>query len=241
MQFHSWCNLNKLIRGTFLVAFLVIPLNLYSQKKQIFSGDTATYTRELAAFMQNVPDQHSEIVEQFIKKWEKDSIFSIKEEAEIIRLSKLLTDKNVKAYPSFLNFLSCLLAFKEFNSNAENYNNWYNGLTELSEKKKTTTTQINNIFEFTDILLRRNLIYSSSSCEWKTTSKDYKIKNNKELSVEFETGDLICYAKRDSMEIFNTKGTVFPTDNLWKGSGGLVTWERGRLNREDVFADSERL
>ena len=237
MQIQYWYNISKVKNSICLFILITLSLNSFSQKKQIFSGDTATFPNELKEFMQNVKDQHEGEIDLFLKKWEKDSLFSKSDQAEIIKLSKLLVEKNVKPNPSFLKFLSCLLAFKEFNTEPENYRNWYNGLTELLENKKTTTSQISNVFEFTDILLRKNLIYSSNSVEWKVTSKSYKIKNHDELKVEFESGDLICFAKRDSMKIFNTKGSVFPSDNLWKGSGGLVTWERGGFSREEVFAD----
>jgi hypothetical protein len=229
---------NKIIALKLIIfsSIILYSTNTYSQKNLVFSGDTVAFPIELSGYMSNLQGQNVDKVELFIAGWGKDSLFTLEEQVEIIKLSRLLVSKNIKP-PYFLNFLSCLLAFKEFNSDPKNYDNWYDGLTEFADRKKTTTSQINNILEFTDILLRQNLLYQSSSVSWKATNPNFKILNHGDLRVEFGEGNLVCYSKGDSIVLYNTKGMVYPAENIWKGQGGLVTWEKGGYPREEVFAN----
>ena len=233
---YKYFNLNIFKRLLTILFFLSFSFSLLSQKVQVFSGDTSKYTNELGIFMRNVADQHDKLLKDFLKAWEKDSLFNAEEKKQIIDLSQRMVEKKAIPYPHFVNFLSCMLAFKEFNSDRENYKNWVEGFRDVLDKRKTTTLQINNILEFTDILFRENLIYHSGSAVWKASNKEYKILNKSGLRIEFKNVDLICYSQRDSIQLFSTKGTVFPVENLWKGSGGIVTWERGGLSRDSVFA-----
>ena len=52
--------------------------------------------------------------------------------------------------------------------------------------------------------------------------------------------DLTCYSKRDSLQLFETQGVLYPVHNRWEGEGGLVTWERGGYSREEVFAHLQK-
>ncbi len=216
--------------------FKVSVFSLYAGKTEVFSGDIHTYTEELSNYMSTLPEQYEDVLERFINAWEEDSLFNFSEQRTIVVLSQLMIKRNAKPYPHFYNFLSCMLAFENYNTNESNYKNWVEGFEKILDKRKTKTFEINNILKFTGILLSEGLLYKSNSTIWKASNKNYKILNHKDLRVEFSDVDLICYAKRDSLHLYKTKGVVYPIENIWKGEGGLVTWERGGYNREDVFA-----
>ncbi|MBN1599660.1 MAG: hypothetical protein JW894_15300 [Bacteroidales bacterium] len=220
-----------------LTIFLIVFVNSWNSFAQgTFSGDKSAYHDELDGYMQSISDIHEPILNEFLKAWETDSLFTEEEQQNIINLSQLMIEHNARPYPHFVSFISGQLAFKYFSTDPENYENWIEGLEKVLKNKKTKTQEIKNILEFTDILLRKNLIYESNATAWRASDKNYKILNKKQLRVEFEDVDLICYAKRDSMHLFNTKGTVYPAEYVWKGEGGLVTWERGGYIRDEVFA-----
>jgi hypothetical protein len=227
----------NLLKRTILVLLFVHSCSgMYAQKMQVFSGDTSKYATELSIFMRNVTDQHGQLLKEFLAGWGKDSLFNLEDKKQIMMLSRGMIEKNATASPHFVNLLSCMLAFKKYNSDPANYKNWIEGLKNVLDNRKTTATQINNVLEFTDVLLRENQIYHSGSAIWKARNKGYKILNHSALRVEFENIDLICYSQRDSIHIFGTNGIVYPIDNLWKGNGGMVTWERGGFSRDSVFA-----
>ncbi len=233
---HSAIHCKRLFKLVFIVFLNICAVTLYAKKIEVFSGDPLVYIEELSNFLSSLPEQYEDVPEKFIQAWEEDSLFDSTERENIIRMSQLMIKRNTKPYPHFYNFLSCMLAFEEFNSSESNYNNWVEGFEKLLDKRKTKTFEINNILTFTNILLRESLIYRSNSTTWKVGNGSYKILDDKDLSVEFTDVDLICYAKRDSMHLFNTNGVAYPIEIIWKGSGGLVTWERGGYSRDDVFA-----
>jgi hypothetical protein len=227
---------SRLFKLALILFFNLIAISLFAKKNEIFSGDTTLYLEELSNYLKTLPEQYEDVPEKFIEAWKEDKLFNPSEQYDIIILSQLMIKRNTKPYPHFYNFLSCMIAFKEYNTSESNYLNWVESFEKILDKRKTKTSQINSILKFTNVLLSENLIYRSSSTTWKIGNGSYKISNDKDLSVEFTDVDLICYAKRDSMHLYNTNGVAYPMDMLWKGSGGLVTWERGGYSRDDVFA-----
>jgi hypothetical protein len=86
-------------------------------------------------------------------------------------------------------------------------------------------------------LFEKNIIYSSSAVEWKLTDPRYKLSfYDQLLSVEFGSGNIICYSQKDSLVIYNTQGRVYLMDDKLQGRGGKLTWERVLLDPERVYA-----
>jgi hypothetical protein len=225
--------------GKYLVIFLLLCFGniiISAQKNEIFSGDPEKYIDELNNYMRNLPGQYEDQFEEFIVGWEKDSLFNEDKRKSIASLSKLMISQNIRPYPHYISFLSCMVAFEKYQPNEKNYKNWIDGFEKIVEKKKTRLSEINNVLAFTNSLLRGNQLYNSSSAIWEVTNQNYTIESKKELVVEFPEVDLICYAKRDSIRLYKTSGKVYPVENRWEGSGGLVTWERGGYAVTDVFA-----
>ncbi len=233
---YSYIRIPTFFPAFFLIVFLFCSTSLRAQDKNVFSGDPAQFMDELNRYMTNLPKEYEDLFNEFIDAWEKDSLFSEAEQKDIINLSRMLVERKTRPYPHYYRFMSCMLAFKKYNTSPDNYKQWIEGVGLLLDKRKTKTFEIENVLEFTDLLLRQNTFYSSSSVTWKAGNKDYKIVSDKDLSVRFEKVDLICYSKNDSFNLYQTKGNVFPVENLWKGEGGLVTWERGGYSRDSVYA-----
>ena len=231
------------VKKLFYLLFLIIllipagTLKLHAQKKTVFSGERANYIEELKNFMTNLPEQYEDLLDEFMRAWEVDSLFDEQEQTNIVAISVLLIKRKARPYPHFYRFMSCMLAFEKYNTRPENYTNWIEGFSAMLDHRKTKTLEFNNLLEITDILLRTNYLYESSSTIWKSTTKDYRITNSDDLHIEFPPGALVCYAKRDSIRLFQTKGTLYPVENKWEGEGGLITWERGGYSRDQVFAN----
>jgi hypothetical protein len=213
-----------------------ISLAAVSQNMKVFSGDTANYPDELYEYMRTLPEQYEDQLTEFLMAWEVQKLFTPTEQFTIIQLSDLMISQKVRPYPHFLNFLTCFLSFKKYNTREENYDQWVQGFEKLLRKNKTKIRDIDNVLNFTQSLLQDSIIYQSGSTTWKVITPDYRISNHKDLEVEFNQTDLLCYTRLDSIQLFNTKGIVYPIENRWEGEGGLVTWERGGQNRDEVFA-----
>ena len=209
----------------------------YAQEFKNFSDDTTKFPDELSSFMEkNLSDENKDVLNKFLKTWQEDSLYSPDEQKQILEISQLLVKKNAKPSPYFIDYLTCVMLFKEKNLPDEEYQTWEKGTMSLLKRKKTTLTNINQLFNFTINLLNNNILYKSSSTVWKASQSNYNFVFDKDLQVKFEKTNLTCYAKRDSISLFETTGTYYPFDNLWKGKNGLVNWKRGGLDSNMVFA-----
>lgn len=216
----------------------IFSLNIFSRyDTSVFSGERANYVSELIEFMGSPAEKDQLVLDAFIQAWQQDSIFNEKEQEDIILLSQLMVSHKARPTPHFVEFIQCYLLFKDKPISADNYSSWLDGMQFLLEKKKVKSTELLNILRFTNGLLRDNTIYSSSSTLWKATSDDYKIRSENGIIVDFALTELRCLAKRDSMQIFETSGSVYPLELVWQGQKALVTWERAGFDRTEVFAE----
>src|SRR5690606_32750597 len=81
-----------------------------------------------------------------------------------------------------------------------------------------------------------NALYNSPSNVWASNNGDYKFDFDSLPKVTFDSLDLICYSRGDSMKIIDTRGAYYPTENLWIGNGGTVNWVQAGLEEEKVYA-----
>ncbi len=225
-----------------LLVFLLIQMaasynNLTAQDSKIFSGELQNFATELGVFMQkNANAQSEKAYNDFIQAWSKDSLFSKKEMEHIVASSITMVKRNGRPYPHFTHYLSSLLTLKSKNLSPENYQNWEKGLDLLLEKRKVSLMNTDRYFVFTTQFLDSSSLYRSGSVNWKLSSKNFRFVIDSAIHVIIPSTNLVCYAKRDSMSVFETSGEYNPITSVWKGKNGLVTWERAGFKRKDVNA-----
>ena len=225
------------MRYIFLViAFLTLSFGIFSKRDSKFTGSLDTYIEELEKYMSNLSDIHDDVIEGFVEAWEEDSVFSIEEQEDIVEFSQKLDKKNARPYPHFINFLKFYMTIKEKGISQDNYKAWLKGMDHYLGMKRANSGQLNKLLEFSNYFIGENLIYESTSTKWKVKSVDYKIVGKKGLTIVFDNTDLVCYTRKDSIQIFNTKGIVYPELNEWQGEGGMVTWERAGYTADQVYA-----
>ena len=55
--------------------------------------------------------------------------------------------------------------------------------------------------------------------------------------VAVSNATLTCYSQKDSTEIYNVTGKYYPEIQQFRGTKGIVTWEKAGYSRKDVFAE----
>lgn len=219
-----------------LVGFLSLNFTLFSFFKSKFTGDPESYISELKDYMKNVSDMHEEVVDRFVNAWEEDSLFNDKVREDILQLSQKLDKKNARPYPHFVDFLKLMLIFQENNISDEHYNNWVDGFGFYLSRKRANSGELKQILSFSVGFFGENILYQSTSTKWRATSLDYKVNSKKGIFIEYAGTELVCYTRTDSINLFETKGYLNPSENKWYGNGGIVTWERGGYSREQINA-----
>jgi hypothetical protein len=227
-------------RLTSLLFFCCILRNccpVSAQESNIFSGEIAKYPDELSLYMQkNINPESEEILNKFIAAWKQDSLFSTAEQQKIISVSANLLKKNAKPYPHFAHYLNCLVSLKTSEQKPENYAGWEKGLDLLIAQRKITLQVMDRYLIFVHQLIDSSSLYRSISTLWRITSPDYHFVVDSTIRVVVKNTSLVCYVRKDSINIFETNGEYYPITSVWKGIGGLVTWERAGFKIADVFA-----
>ncbi|HJX70706.1 MAG TPA: hypothetical protein VJ346_02105 [Bacteroidales bacterium] len=221
------------------ISGLVFHLAVGQELKQ-FSEEPDEFISQLEVFMKkNITQADEEILKNFIEIWKVDSLdfMSADEKKELIEIFNILLDYKARTYPHFRDFILCIMSFRSTDTSADKYNTWKKGFISLLNQKRITLSKTGDFLEFTMNFLDSNFIYKSSSTIWKANPPDCRFVNEKDVFLmEYTDADLVCYSKRDSINLFDTRGRYNPVERKWTGDGGLVTWERGGYSRDSVNA-----
>lgn len=218
--------------------FILFVINVFSQNKEEFSQNNEKFLKQLSNFIEkNNTKKGKELFKKFQPVWQSSPYFSQDDkEAIIFNLNKMLK-KRCLNFPHFSNYLLTLIAFSNSTQTKESYNNWNSAYNDLLKNRKTTLRAIQFFLKGTFELIENNNIYKSTTTVWHTNNDNYYYTYKKDLKVVFPSLDLTCYAKRDSSNIYSTKGTYFPITNKWIGSNGRINWERAGFSKDSVYAD----
>lgn len=226
------------MRANFLLlSCCMLFVNLSVSGAGKFTGETGAYLSELQEFMKNLSNEHDITVDAFVESWEEDSLYSEEQQKSIAALSVKLEEKNVRPYPHFVNFLKSLMIIHSSTSISDKtYEDWVKGLEFYLKRKRANVGELGRVLEFSSKFFFDGTIYSSASTQWLAKSADYSIEYKKGVRISFPSTELMCITRADSINIFEAKGYVDPSEITWIGSFGVVTWERAGYNREQMNA-----
>jgi len=225
--------------ATILLVFISV-LSSYSAKAQRlkFTTDTA-YLRELNIHIQK--SHKREMIEpvylSFSNLWNSDKL-TPSHKNEIIKLSNNLLKKRANAYPHFYNFMNLYINIINSDLQFSNIANWTKSFEYYSRQKKFSSAKIDRLFKTVNNFIEKRIFYENRAVKWTFDTDDYQLVFNEAdgLKIQFNKTNLICYAKRDSFIVQNTKGYYSPDKHIWVGAGGKISWERANFSPDSVFA-----
>ncbi|HTX88643.1 MAG TPA: hypothetical protein VMC08_06620 [Bacteroidales bacterium] len=227
----------KLILPLFLC--LALPaLPGYAQKANRFSGDSTKFITELNTAFENLPDNEKKmtatLLEGFMQKWNAEQ-YSPSMKKIIYRTCNEMARRKYLAFPDLYNYIRALDAFMNSHQPEPSFFDWSVILNKLVSNK--VIRHFNQFVEMSVGLFGENVIYQSSSTQWKTGQNGFHFLSDSVPLIEFNTGNLCCYANNDSLVIYNTRGIYFPLTQRWVGTGGRVDWRRAGIDPGEVYAD----
>jgi hypothetical protein len=180
--------------------------------------------------------QSKEFLEKFEILWNSGTI-SDEEKKMIYQTSNAILSKRAMIYPHINNYIQSIYFFFNTGHDKGSYNSWDKAINFIIGNKKMTLRNVETFLQMTVDLFKTNSIYKSSTTEWRADNNDFKFQWNQTIRLIYGEMNLICYAKRDSIVIYKTKGVYYPLeDNKWIGTNGKVTWERAGFKPEEVYA-----
>ena len=223
-----------------LISCVFILFQASAQELKKFSDEPDAFISDFETFMKkNITPGNEEILKSYLDLWKQDTLgfMTNDEKQRIIDISNSLLKRKARSYPYFGDFMHSIISIRNSGMPTDKYHQWQEGLSNLLDQRRVSLTKTEGFLEFTINLLDSGFIYLSSSTIWKASRPDYDFVNDKKnFLVKFGETDLVCYSKRDSINLYDTKGAYNPVENLWQGEGGLVTWERGGYSSDSVFA-----
>ncbi len=226
---------NTFFKTVLIVLFIITSKSLSAQTPDKFSSDSIAFFKEMDNYLSNARKEGKGFMKQFEDVW-YGGYFSEKQREGVYAISNIMLKKKLRAFPDFRNYLYTVGSFVvDSTQTDESFAFWQSILLELLEERKTRN--FTQYLEFCNGLFRENVMYSSASTIWSANTSNYSFAYDSLPKITFNELDLICFAKRDSMIIYNTKGAYYPTTKTWVGSGGKVLWKRAGFEAKDVYAD----
>ncbi len=220
----------------FIVGLLVLSsLSTKAQTPNQFSSDSIAFFNEMEAFLAGARKEGKDFMKQFEEVW-YGGYFSDKQRQGVYEISNKMLKRKLRAFPDFRNYLFTVGSFvTDENQTEDSFHAWQSIIDKLIQdrrKKKFT-----DFLEFCNGLFREKSIYISASTRWASNNTNYFFGYDSLPKIVYDQLDLVCYAKRDSMKIVGTSGAYYPTEGLWYGKKGIVTWQKAGLLGDEVYAE----
>ena len=220
-----------------ILLILGAPFILLSQTRSAFTGDPQKYTTELTAFMgPNLKPDQMVNLNSFLARWDS-AAFSKENMVKIIDISSQLSSRNMRPVPHFVDFITTLNHFVDFKREESFFENWLKGLSEIAFSPRYTNDIIARYFKNSVSMIKGNILFESSSVRWKVKNNTLRFLHDTVFYISITDATLTCYSQKDSMEIYNATGAYFPELQIFKGTKGIVTWEKAGYARDEVYAN----
>ncbi|MDD3877337.1 MAG: hypothetical protein PHT69_12005 [Bacteroidales bacterium] len=216
---------------------LLLSSHLRAQRTTNFPTEHVAFFTELTAFFESVEDRDARrtgklLIEAFTPVWTN---FNEAKKNIVIANCNRMIDRKMRPFPQFETYLTTLINFSNSNQPDNNFVVFHNVLEELINRSRGR--HFMGFLDFCKSLFSENALYSSPTTKWTSDNAVMEFKVEEEPYVIINSLNLTCYANNDSSIIYNTKGVYYPMENLWKGEGGIISWERAGFERHMVWAE----
>jgi hypothetical protein len=210
---------------------------VYSQIKSAFSGDHSKFRTEMTAFMgPNLNNDQLINLNKFLSRWDS-AAFSTEIMDKIINVSSQLSSRQMRPVPHFNNFILTMNYFIDYKHDVAFFTNWLKGLSEIAFNQMYTNDNIDKYIKNSSLIVKENVLFESGSVKWKVKNNTLNFQNDTAIYVTVSNATLTCYNQKDSTEIYNATGLYYPETQQFRGTKGVVTWEKAGYSPKDVFAE----
>ncbi len=181
-------------------------------------------------------DEGKKFIKEFEPIWFSD-FFESEIREVIYNTCDNMNEKRMLPLSEFRAYLTAVTAFVNSDHEVEQFNSWHIAVDNklLGRSKR----RYYDFLIFSQHLFDENALYKTNITTWKSDNSNYKIfwdVDIKQPVVTIAELDLMCLAKKDSASIYDTKGTYYPDQKLWKGYGGIVNWQKVGYEENEIVA-----
>ncbi len=225
--------------STILFLFFIGISNMQAQRLEKFSDNSGEYMKELNNLMTAGKREKMEEIFKSFEKLYKAGFYNAAEMETIIKVSNGMLNQRMTASPYFSEYLEGLMTVKNTEFGEQRFREWHSILEQiLASIENRRLKPFDEFLGFSKSFFEKNALrYSKSGVSWYIVGKQAKMDYQDEQPIILvEDFDLMGKRGKDSIIINKTSGIYYPTEEVWKGNGGQVTWERFGL-ADDVYAE----
>ncbi len=219
-----------------ILAASTLSASLSAQVPNQFTGETATFTAELTAFMGTLVSKPAKAEIDLFNSLYDSTIYSSDVKDRIINVASQLRSRRLSQVPGFIFYARTLTDFIETGQKNDEIAAWLAGLSEMAFDPRFTNASVEKFIEVTGLLLVANTIYTAGSVRWKTIDGTVAFEKDTVLKIDIRTVTLTAYLGKDSTNIYDFSGTYYPDLFLLHCHSGKVTWEKAGYDPSTVFA-----
>lgn len=223
----------------FYTAFFVVLTVLFSGEfvGQSFSSEPEKFLKDVEKDLSRTNRaEGKELMDKFESVF-LEQLSTARQNLMIEKSNHFVDDLRFRYFPDLADYFYAVLHLAENDKIDSHFDKWHGFIDQMDgdrRKKRTLAAFITGSrYFFEDNVVYRN---RSGALVWKSRGGGELI-FDEEPFIKFDNTDLVCYAKGDSIEIFNTSGIYSFTEETFKGSGGKVTWERVNFKDDEVWVD----
>jgi len=222
-----------------LIFFLYISISItgYSQVQK-FTADANTFVQEIEdRFAASSDKKKAKEFSEYLSVFWDNPETTPEIKTLIIETCNLMAIKRARPYPDYQTYLQTVISFYTSKQRDNNFDPWHTAIVDMIKKRRSPLRNVITQLKLTKGLIENKEIFSTPSVKWvcKTDDIHYQYSDNR-LTIEFGKTDIVCHSKRDSITIFDTKGIFYPSEKIWMGEFGRITWERSDFPADMVYA-----
>ncbi len=226
-----------------IIGFLAVMVGTAFSQTKMFTPDPYVFMDELKALFAKSDANYESgklLLKEFAPYWHGGA-FTEEQQQKIYELANQMISRRARNFPHIFNYINALLVFCENEMTQQgNYKEWCEGLNTILYDKTMKLNDIDKYVVSIIYMLRDKAIYVSGGMRWVSSNSRFEInKINDTVCYYFNSLDLKCIVRKDSIVIYDTKGIYNPISNRWKGGQATVYWDKAGISRDSSWAEIE--
>lgn len=233
------------LKTRFFFIFLFTTTVVVSQD---FPNDREKFVKDFERIMrQNTSDDIRPFVrEELMPLLLETSDFPDEYFERMVNTCNKMIEKRLKPHPEVYSYVISIYTLVEQKQPKESYEAWHNALDELLDSRNVR--RMRDFIEVSGAFFKEGIIAINPNYEWVYRGGNYKFSYENNPFIHFDDGKLICRtinrsrSKKeepytDSVVIDKAQGSYDMLRERWDGNGGILTWEKVGLSKEETFAE----
>ena len=211
----------------FFLCFTLIVNSLQAQMRSTFSDNPEEFLKQLGDYV--TLSKRADIEKAYKDFTTRFRGLNEKELPRVMATCNTMLGHKLNAIPYFMFYMQTVAAMEPAQKDFLRLEQWSDIIDAMF--KDVQNRRFENVSQYLlfskDFFDKNALFYGDLNINWFANSSDYVLKYDNQIpSVVWEKSNITARFKTDSIQIQETKGIYYPLSNIWKGSGGKVTWER---------------